>query len=61
LNQSFGAKKEIVVGKSVMLPDREATWKRCDKVYRGLKNTANGDQPWTDGDAEKYRPGLGRV
>jgi hypothetical protein len=58
LTQSYGAIKEIVAGKIVLLADREATWKRCDKIHKGHANPSNANQPWTDGDAEKYHPGL---
>ena len=58
LTESYGTLKEIVPGKAVLLRDQEAMWKRCDKVHKGHPNPANDNQPWTDGDAEKYHPGL---
>jgi hypothetical protein len=60
LNQSFGKTKpiEIPPGEIYLLDDQEATWAKYDRFMKGQPNPFNDDQPWTDGDAKKYSPGL---
>jgi hypothetical protein len=57
LQASYGHVHTIVQGNLVLLADQAATWAKYDQINRGRHNPYSG-QPWKDGDAQQYIPGL---
>ncbi len=58
LKTSFGKIHEIVQGTIVILDNQDACHTKYDEINKGRPNPYNGRQPWADGDAKKYIPGL---
>lgn len=57
LQASYGHVHTIVQGNLVLLADQATTWAKYDQINRGRHNPYSG-QPWKDGDAQQYIPGL---
>jgi hypothetical protein len=57
LQTAYGTTHKIAPGQLVMLADQNACWAKYDEVTKGRPNP-HTKQPWKDGDAKQYIPGL---